>query len=274
MQRRRCVASIDPVYEPVPKQPERDAPWEGKYPAPDPNPEVARLLKESKDAAARGDQRESERKLQEATRAMDRWSKQEVKRLHRSGVAASKQGGPRVPKEVPDILHIGREAALLGIETGAMEYAGDVLFGYNKVRLRQLKETGMPIARQAQPEPPLEFSEAIYLDKQVQLLLSEPGSSGGFELAQELFAAWGEARLAKLESEAEESIRAGITMVPRQISEAIKIAQEIAVLGGPFEESLKARADQTLQSIAEQWLAQRAETLGARGVAEASQAGE
>jgi len=260
-------------YEPLPERPQTEDPWKAPYPEPPPNAEISRLLGEAKAASARGDERTAGKKMQEAVRAMDRWSKAELRRLHKSGMSAAGRGGPRAPKEVSDIVHVGRQASALGVETNAIMLAGEVLTAYYNVRLKQLRATGMQAAGQAQPHPPDEFREALYLEQQLQTLLPSATSNNGMELARELYTAWGNARLDKLAAEAE-SIETPGERLPRQAGEALKIAQEIRTLGGSSEASLSARADRIMREILEGWAEKRAAVLRASGDAEAAQANE
>lgn len=157
---------IDPVFEPVPQRPEKQSGQEEELKRPE-NAEVARLLAEMGAARQGGDEREAGKERQEAVRVMTRWSKEEISRLQRSGNPAAKQGGPRMPGEVGDILHIGKLADELGVRHDAMATAGSVAVAYYDVRMKQLRTTGLEAAKQAQPHPPEEFGEVIRLEQEV-----------------------------------------------------------------------------------------------------------
>lgn len=264
---------VPPAYQPAPERPESQDPWDAPYPDPEPNAEVKRLLAEAKAASDRGDDRGAAKKLEEAKRAMDRWSKQELRRLHRSGMAAAQKGGPRAPKEVPDILHIAREASTLGVETDGIALATDVLRVYHDVRLKELRTSGMATAQLAQEYPPDELREALHLGRQYSTLSPEAGSSEAMQLARELYGAWATARFPKLEDDATAAIESGLKEVPRQASDALKIVKELNTLG-EADPRVVARGESVLRTVLEKWLDQRAQTLRSSGETEAAQAGD
>ena len=253
----------------MPPAPPVEETWNQQYPPPEPNADVARLIGESKAAAAAGDEALSIRKMEEAVEQFARWLHPELQRLHRDGIAAAARGGPRLPREISDILHRNREAAALGVENNATELAGQVLSRHVRVRFDQLRTSGMALAASAPLHPPPEVGEIIGLERQLDVLGVEGGT--GMRMVEEILGLWARSRLEVLEQDASEAIDAGSEAIPRQVAEAIQVARVMSLISdSDSDDGLAEQAMELTRSILLGWSEERARTLGTAGVDEAA----